>query len=97
MENLSFDDLNESHIGQQNLSHINIGSGFEISIKDLAYLIAKIIDYKGSIIFDHSMPNGTPRKIMDSSYLQKLGWKSIISFEESLKMTIDWYKSKINN
>ena len=43
------------------------------------------------------MPNGTPRKIMDSSYLQKLGWKSIISFEESLKMTIDWYKSKINN
>jgi len=70
-------------------SHVNIGSGSDISIKELAELIKKIIGYSGHIEFDLTKPDGTPRKIMDSSKLNSLGWKARISLEKGLISTYD--------
>lgn len=70
-------------------SHINVGFGVDISIHELSSLIAKIIGYKGRILFDHSMPDGAPRKLMDSSALSKLGWSPRYSLEDGLALTYD--------
>ena len=67
---------------------LNIGSGKEISIKNLATLISKIIGYKGKFEYDTSKPDGTPRKLMDNSKIKKLRWKPRVSLEEGLKKTI---------
>lgn len=72
-------------------SHINIGTGRELSIRDLAELIKKTVDYKGDIVFDPGMPDGTPRKLLDSSRIEKLGWKAKIGLEEGLRLTYDSY------
>src|SRR5690606_38442907 len=64
---------------------VNIGTGKDISIADLAHLIKDIIGYTGSISFDHSKPDGTPRKLMDVSKLNKLGWKYSIDLEQGIK------------
>jgi GDP-L-fucose synthase len=70
---------------------INIGSGEEISIKDLADLIASIVGYEGEIIFDYDMPDGTPRKLLDSTKINNMGWKSTISLQNGLQQTYQWY------
>ena len=64
---------------------VNIGSGVEISIADLAILVKKIVGFNGNIIFDATKPDGTPRKLMDVSKLTKLGWNNSISLENGLK------------
>jgi GDP-L-fucose synthase len=63
---------------------INIGSGSDISIKDLANTIAEVVDYKGSIVYDSSKPDGTPRKWLDSSKIAQLGWKPRVEFKEGI-------------
>jgi len=70
---------------------LNVGTGKDIKIKDLAYLIAKKIDYKGEIIWDSSKPDGTPRKLLDTSRLKNLGWESSISLESGIENTIKTY------
>jgi len=70
---------------------LNVGTGKDIKIKDLAYLIAKKIDYKGEIIWDSSKPDGTPRKLLDISRLKNLGWESSISLERGIENTIKTY------
>ena len=74
-------------------SHINVGSGHEISIKNLAHLIAKVCHFKGSIEFDTSKPDGTQRKLLDSGVLSELGWTPKVSLEEGIKITYDWFKA----
>tara|TARA_B110000003_G_scaffold247928_1_gene259306 strand:+ start:24307 stop:25242 length:936 start_codon:yes stop_codon:yes gene_type:complete len=69
----------------------NIGSGDEFSIKELALKIKNIIGFKGNIKWDSSMPNGTPRKLLDSSKINKLGWKKIIDIDKGIKFTYDWF------
>ncbi len=71
---------------------INVGSGEEIRIKDLAYLIKEIVKYNGKLIFDESYPDGVMRKFLDSSKITNLGWKSRIKLEQGLKRTYNWYK-----
>lgn len=73
----------------------NVGSGYELSIIDLAKLIQSIVGYKGLIKWDKSKPNGTPRKILDSSKLIKLGWNSKINLEEGIKLTYEKFKIEI--
>ncbi len=68
------------------ISHINVGSSSEISIKDLALLVKKIVGFQGDIEFDKSKPNGTPRKLMDSSKIFRLGWKPTIDLETGVKI-----------
>jgi GDP-L-fucose synthase len=75
----------------QNISQINIGSGQEITIAELAQKIAKTVGYNGEIKFDLSKPDGTLRKLLDSSRLNKLGYKPQISIDEGLKSTYNWY------
>ncbi|MEJ2055061.1 MAG: GDP-L-fucose synthase [Calditrichaceae bacterium] len=70
---------------------LNIGTGKDITIKDLALLIADVVGYKGELQFDTSKPDGTPRKLLDVSRLHKAGWKEKYSLREGLTMTYNWY------
>ena len=70
---------------------INIGSGEEITIKDLANLICEVIGYNGSLLFDSSMPDGNPRKLLDSSKINSLGWKAKTKLKDGLEKTYKWY------
>lgn len=70
---------------------VNVGSGQEISIKNLALLVSKIVGYNGDIKYDLSRPNGTPRKLLDSQRILELGWKPVIGLEEGIALTYDWF------
>ena len=72
---------------------INIGSNHEVSIKDLAFMIKELIGFKGEIIFDKTKPDGNPRKLLDSSLINSLGWESTTSLENGLSKTYDWFKN----
>ena len=74
-------------------SVLNLGSEEEVSVKELAILISKIVDFHGELKFDLSKPNGTPRKLMSSEKFRSLGWKSTITLENGIRETYDWYKS----
>jgi GDP-L-fucose synthase len=73
------------------MQHINIGSGIEISIKDLSIKIADIVGYNGKITWDSKYPNGTPRKVLDITKITKLGWAPVISLDSGIKSTVEWY------
>ncbi len=75
-------------------SHINIGSNFDISIKELAEKIRKVVNFKGEINFDHTKPDGTPRKLLDSSQIIHSGFKSKISLMDGLMDAYNDYKKK---
>ena len=70
---------------------INIGPHREVSIKELSEIVAGIIGYTGKITWDTSKPNGTPRRALDTSKMDALGWKPKTSLEDGLKITIDWF------
>ena len=91
MERVDFNDLKRADDVRN--CHINIGTGKEISIKDLSTLIANIVGYTGNIIFDTNKPDGTMRKLTDPSKLHSLGWHHRIEIEDGVKMAYDWYKS----
>jgi len=71
---------------------INIGSGEEVSIIELAEKIKNVLGFQGDLSFDDSKPDGNPRKFLDSKLINNLGWESKISLDEGLKLTYDWYK-----
>ena len=71
--------------------HINVGSGNEVSILNLAKIIAKVIGFKGKFIFDKSKPDGTPRKFINSKKINFLGWKSKTNLLDGIKLTYEWY------
>ena len=77
------------------LSFLNVGSGEEIAIRDLANQISNIVSFKGQITWNNKFADGTPRKILDISRIQKLGWKPRISLKEGLEKTINEYQNKI--
>lgn len=77
---------------------VNIGSSFEISIKELAEMIKKLTGFKGRIVWDKTKPDGQPRRKLDTAKAEKeFGFKSKVSFEEGLKKTIDWYNNYHND
>lgn len=75
---------------------LNIGVGHDISIKDLALLVKKVVGFEGELIFDTSKPDGTPRKLMDVSKINNLGWKAKISLEEGIKAVYEEYSKRTN-
>ncbi len=79
---------------QPMLSHINVGSGQDMTIREIAETIARVVGYDGNITFDPSRPDGTPRKLMDSSRLNDLGWQAQVGFEDGL---IKAYKDFLKN
>ena len=76
------------------VSHINVGSGEDISIKDLSYVIAEILDYKGSIVFDTSMLDGVKQKLLDSTKINKMGWSAKVTLEKGIDLS---YKDFLEN
>jgi GDP-L-fucose synthase len=74
---------------------INIGTGSEISIKDLATLISSIMGFAGLILWDASWPDGTPRKLLDSTKISDLGWEPKVSLEKGLESEINWYSNSL--
>ncbi len=73
------------------LSHINVGSGNDIKISELAEQVKEIVGYSGDIIYDSNMPDGTMRKLLDNSYLRNLNWQPKIGLKDGLKSTHDWF------
>ena len=97
-EFLHADDLGDACVYLMNTYNgekfVNIGSGTDLTIKDLALLVRKIVGYGGEIKHDLSKPDGTPRKLMDVSFLHSLGWKHKIELEEGVKMVYEDFKNK---
>ena len=93
--------LNSSLINPQS-SHLNVGTGTDITIKELAKVVSSIVGYEGNIIWDSSKPDGTPRKLLDVSKMNKMGWTANTELKEGIKFTLDSYiqqvyKNKIRN
>lgn len=99
-EFLHVDDLGEACVFlMQNYNgepHVNVGTGKDLSIKDLALLVQKITGYQGGIKHDLTKPDGTPRKLMDVSFLHSLGWKHKIELEEGIAMVYEDFRKKEN-
>lgn len=85
------DTIFNSLFADQSMPLLNIGCGRDLSIRDLASLIAEIVNYRGDVIWDPSKPDGTPRKLLDVSRLEHLGWKPVIPLTEGIKQTYEWY------
>ncbi len=90
MENIEAPDIYEKGI-----SHINIGAGEDLTINELAHIVADIIGFKGSIEYDTTKPDGTPRKLMDVSRINELGWKYSTNLKEGIEKTYEWFKSNV--
>ena len=73
------------------LSHINIGTGQDITIEEMAETMKKVVGYKGRLIFDGTKPDGAPRKLIDVSKLKKIGWEYSVNLKEGLEKTYEWY------
>jgi len=74
---------------------VNIGTGEDLKIKDLAMMIKDIVGFKGDILHDLSKPDGTPRKLLDVSKIKQLGWEPKVSLEEGIRRTYGWYLENV--
>ena len=93
MQNVDFKELVTDTTEVRN-THINIGTGKDVSIKELAFLIKKVIGFKGNFVFNSDKPDGTMRKVTDVSKLHNLGWKYSVELEQGVEMMYDWYLVK---
>ena len=95
LESVNFEDLlvNKKRIIN---THINIGTGIGVSIKELALIIKKVVDYKGEFIFNTSKPDGTMLKVIDVKKINLLGWKYKVNLEDGIDLLYNWYLGKIN-
>jgi GDP-L-fucose synthase len=76
---------------------INVGTGLDQTISDIAHVIARIVGYKGNILFDATMPDGTPRKLLDVGRLTDLGWSASTDLQTGLRLAYDWYHEKVSS
>jgi len=108
-EFLHVDDLAEAVVHLQNIpqeryasetepmrSHINVGTGTDVTIRELAETLVKVIGYEGKLAFDTTKPDGTPRKLMDVSRLARLGWQARTSLARGLAETYGWFLSHLD-
>jgi GDP-L-fucose synthase len=77
------------------LSHINVGTGTDCTIRELAETLAQITGFTGRLHFDTTKPDGSPRKLMDVSRLTALGWQATIGLEAGLQQTYDWFRGHV--
>ncbi len=73
------------------LSHINVGTGVDVTIRELAETIQKVVGFAGEIIWDSTKPDGTPRKLMDNAKLRSMGWLPTIDLAKGLELTYQWF------
>ena len=78
------------------LEHVNIGTGEEVSIKELAETVQRIVGFEGKIVWNTQMPDGTPRKLTDVTRLHELGWKHKVGLEEGVKLAYDWFANNLD-
>ena len=81
---------------QPRCSHVNVGTGEDCTIADLAQAVARAVDFRGRVVFDTSKPDGAPRKLLDVSRLQGLGWQARIGLDDGLQHTYRWFLSHLN-
>ena len=86
--------LLENYSGEQ---HVNIGTGKEITIKELAELVKSTVGYQGEIVWNSEMPDGTPRKLTDVTKLHKLGWHHKIELQDGVKLAYQWFVENADN
>ncbi|HIF9074995.1 TPA: GDP-L-fucose synthase [Photobacterium damselae] len=82
---------------QPMLSHINVGTGVDCTIREMAETMAKVVGFEGDVVFDSTKPDGTPRKLMDVSRLADLGWRYSVSLEDGLTHTYQWFLANQDN
>lgn len=92
---MELDALSYAQVTVPMLSHINIGTGEEVTIKQLAELVARVTGFEGGLLFDTSKPDGTPRKLMDCSRVRALGWQPEITLENGLRDAYAWYVKSV--
>lgn len=85
--------LLENYSGEQ---HVNIGTGKEVTIKELAETVKKTVGYEGEIVWNSAMPDGTPRKLTDVTKLHNLGWTHKVELEEGVKLAYDWFRDNVD-
>lgn len=78
-------------------SQVNVGTGTDVTIRELASIVAQAVEYRGNIQWDTSKPDGTPRKLLDVSKLSAAGWSSSIGLEEGIRSTVQWYRDNMNS
>ena len=93
--NVDFQDTYDATAQEVRNCHINVGSGREIAIKDLAEKIKAAVGFEGEIVWDSSKPDGTPRKLTDVKKLHALGWHHQIEIDEGIERLFDWYRTGI--
>ena len=86
--------LLENYEGEQ---HVNIGTGKEVTIKQLAETVKRVVGYEGEIVWNKDMPDGTPRKLTDVTKLHSLGWNHKVELEEGVKLAYDWFKENVQD
>ena len=91
MERRNFKDTYPNDASEIRNTHINIGTGKDITIKDLAYLVKDIVGFNGDLVFNTERPDGTLKKLTDVSKLESLGWKHKIDLTTGIRMLYDWY------
>ena len=84
--------LLENYSGEQ---HVNIGTGKEITIKELAETVRRTVGFTGEIVWNSAMPDGTPRKLTDVTKLHGLGWTHKVELEEGVKLAYDWFRENV--
>jgi GDP-L-fucose synthase len=94
---MQLDDATYQANTQPMLSHINVGTGVDCTIKELTETVAKVVGFAGEIVWDTSKPDGTPRKLMDVSRLRALGWQASIPLEEGLRDAYQWFLAHQND
>ena len=85
--------LLENYSGEQ---HVNIGTGKEVTIKQLAEAVKKTVGYEGEIVWNSAMPDGTPRKLTDVTKLHNLGWTHKVELEEGIRLAYDWFRENVD-
>jgi GDP-L-fucose synthase len=94
---LGLDEENYKANTQSMLSHINVGTGKDITIREMAEAMKKVVGYKGNLTFDTTKPDGAPRKLIDVTRLEDMGWKYGVNLDEGLNKTYKWYLNKYFN
>tara|TARA_Y100000296_G_C5077452_1_gene208106 strand:- start:219 stop:683 length:465 start_codon:yes stop_codon:yes gene_type:complete len=88
------ENVTASDIYEQGVSHLNIGTGEECTIRDLAAKIADTVGYEGNVVFQSDKPEGVLRRVGDNSRIRNLGWEHSYKMEEGLELTYEWYKTR---
>lgn len=91
------ENINANDIYNLGISHLNIGTGIEVSIRELAEVIQRVVGFKGKLVYDTTKPDGMPRRLLDVSRIHSLGWKHKTALEEGMRITYRWFKDNYQN